>query len=234
MWYAGLSVFLLLCAATPTFADDARKPASASSAPASAESKLRAPEANSSAPIAAIQGATVAVAASAASSSPLTSPPPQSGNAVDWWARGLGLVSLGAFVFGIFKMKRDRKLSIEDEFWLRKIIIPTAVEPFLKAVVKLLEDLPSDQTSKDQLGIFAFRVTKELQLHGAAIQTLALLDTDLPQMVLERISECEDLLTEHCQKLTNKEISNSAELRDAVWASITNVFIPIREWQHKS
>ncbi|WP_139351884.1 hypothetical protein [Polaromonas sp. A23] len=157
-----------------------------------------------------------------------------SGKAVDWWARAIGGFSLLVSVaFGLWKMRRDRRLSIEDDFWLRKIIAPTSVEPLLKAIVKLLEDLPTSESSEGELAAYAIRVTKELQLHSSSVQTFALLDPKLPGEVLSHLSNCEDVFADHCQALSEKKSSDSSVVRNAVWTSVNNAFLPIRDWQVK-
>ncbi len=160
---------------------------------------------------------------------------PCSPSSPSWVAIALSFLSLCVSVVGaflvIYKMQRDRRLSIEDDFWLRKIISPAAIEPLLKTVVDLLADVPSATASEDTQRAYASRVTADIQRLTGAMQTLAMLDPELPVTMLSKLSECEDHLTGYCQKLSEGELADVSELTASVWMAINSALRPVKTWQ---
>jgi len=155
---------------------------------------------------------------------------------VDPWARfiaGLGVFfGFLGLVFGLWKMFSDRRLSILDEFWLRKIISPATVEPLIKTISQLLSTVPGAESKPKHQQAFATRMTKEMQRLMASTQTLAMLDAQLPDQIQEELRKCEDLFGEHIQTLaSNQEIPDVAELHSAVWLTINAALRPIQAWQ---
>lgn len=134
---------------------------------------------------------------------------------------------------GLYKMKRDRHLSIEDDFWLRKVVSPTTIEPMLKAIVDLLASLPSASSSAEDQRAYASRVTEEVQRLMGGVQTLALLDAALPRHMLTGLTECEDRLTGYCQKLSQGEAPDINELNTSIWIAVKRALSPIKTWQQK-
>lgn len=211
---------------------------------ASAPGPSSAPEASSRAPLAA--SATLPSTASSATERPSVAAPsaspirdlPKEEKPVDWWARGIGaaglLVAGVNFIYGIRKTRRDRRLSIEDDFWFRKIITPTTIEPMLKAFVDLLDALPSRQTSEEDQRAFALKITKDIQRLNASVQTLALFNEDLPGKVAEKLRACEDTLTEHSSALTRPVADGDMSRDDVhlkVWKQLNDAMRAIQQSQ---
>lgn len=165
---------------------------------------------------------------------PATTPPPT----VDLWARlfaGLGLcVGLLGFGFGVWKMMSDRRLSILDDFWLRKIIAPAAIEPLIETIADLLEELPPAGSKVRQQKAFAKKMTEEIQRVSGGMQTLAMIDADLPTQMLVELSKCEDLFADYLQALANRETPDMGELHAKMWLSISSAFEPIQAWQSRA
>ncbi len=156
-----------------------------------------------------------------------------SGNA-DWFARLIGVVGVGLSAwFGFYKMRRDRRLSIEDDFWLRKVVSPTAIEPMLKTIVDLLASLPSTNASAEDQRAYASRVTEQVQRLMGGVQMLALLDAELTGYMLKGLADCEDSLTGYCQKLSQGETVDINELNTSIWDAVNRALSPIKSWQEK-
>lgn len=155
---------------------------------------------------------------------------------VDWFTRvaalaGL-LLGLFNFAFGIWKIKRDRRLSIEDDFWFRKVITPATIEPMLKAFVGLVEDLPIRGTAVENQKKYAFKVTTEFAKLYSAVQTLALFEENLPELITAKLSQCEDLLTGYSAMLTQEDASQDLtpeHLRQKLWAQLSGTLRVIKD-----
>ena len=154
---------------------------------------------------------------------------------VDWWARVVGalgfVIAVGNFLFGMHKVRRDRRLSIEDDFWFRKIITPTAIEPMLRAFVDLLDDLPGENTKEDERRTFSVKVTKDVQRLQSSAQALALLHESLPGKVSDHLRACEDLLVEFAGTPIGIALPDHAAVRAQVWQSVNAVMRLLQEAQ---
>lgn len=142
---------------------------------------------------------------------------------VDWIARLVGifgsLLGLGNVSFAIWKLKRDRKLSVEDDFWFRKIVAPVTIEPLLKSVMGLLHEMPTFESSPDTLAEYARKITTDFQKLYPAMKTLALIDSSWPELINSKLRDCEDVLTDHVGALSANDqlLSKSAiELQSLV------------------
>lgn len=149
------------------------------------------------------------------------------------WLAGLGLLIAGLnFGFAIRKANRDRRFSIEDDFWFRKIITPNAIEPALEKLVELLGEMPLTSTEPSEAQAYALKVTSAFQSMRGSIQTLALYDPELPAKVIKELEECEDVLTNFAGSLT----SGSAKIenvRSQVWSKMNEAVSHIRDVQVK-
>ena len=76
-------------------------------------------------------------------------------------------VSIGGVVYTYRKDSRARKHSIEDDYWLRKVIGPIAIEPLLKGILEMIAAAPSDSS----MATYSAEVTKEF--HDVQLKKLA-------------------------------------------------------------
>jgi hypothetical protein len=160
---------------------------------------------------------------------------------IDWYTRAAAFIGLclGVFnlVFGMWKIRRDRRISIEDDFWFRKIITPATIEPLLKAFVGLVEVLPVRNTAAEDQKTYALKVTTEFAKLYPAVQTLALFEEKLPALVTAKLVECEDVLTDYSALLTQPDASKDmlpAQLRVALWAKLNATLRVIKDHHLKS
>lgn len=154
---------------------------------------------------------------------------------IDWFARWVafaGLIVGGVnFWFAYWKLGRDRRLSIEDEFWFRKIITPAAIEPMLKTFVELFAEVPDHGASIEKQAAYARKVTSEFAKLYPAIQTLSLFSVSLPGIVTEKLSECEDALSEYAASLSIDENSNSISVKQLqidAWLKMNSILKMIK------
>lgn len=117
-------------------------------------------------------------------------------------------ISLIALVISGFTLKynrgkdeRARVQSIQDDFWIRKIVSPISIEPFLKYIQELGTILPTasqdlhyvEQTWGDQ--------ANKLGEFRLSFQILNVVDSRLQANVSEKLDELEDRITIYCGQL---------------------------------
>lgn len=112
------------------------------------------------------------------------------------------LLSVASFFYTRSKDKRARRLSVEDDFWLRGIIRPHAVDPMIKLVLETTGDLPQDCMAPgwdaEALRGFSLQYQIKHQQTVAAIYSLSLLDGDLCKSVLLQLDNIEDTVVRYC------------------------------------
>ena len=114
------------------------------------------------------------------------------------------LLSLGNIAYTLYKDRRARKQSIEDDFWLRKVISPLALEPLIEGVNDLLMGLPDDcsksATESFDYRKFAQETQPKLQKLQSSMHVLAMLDKSVCQATIARIQGIEDEILNYCGK----------------------------------
>ena len=134
------------------------------------------------------------------------------------------------------KGRRDRRLSIEDDFWFRKVITPTTIEPILEGIAGLLEGMPVRSSPSTDQSAYALKVTTEFQRFAALAQTLALFHESLPQGVGAKLSVCEDTLTEYCAGLASPPTPgghdpSAVNIQAVVWGQVNDALRVIKDQQ---
>lgn len=149
---------------------------------------------------------------------PLASTESMAEKPVDWFARTLGIIGVllgfGNICFSFWKIGRDRRLSVEDDFWFRKIVAPVTIEPLLKTVMTLLQEMPNAGSEQEKLAEYARKITTEFQKLDPAMQTLALIDQAWPALIKAKLRLCEDVLTEHIGGMSIGEEQQSSNMID--------------------
>lgn len=126
---------------------------------------------------------------------------------VDWITRSIAIFGVFLatinFCFSVWKLIRDRRLSVEDDFWFRKIVSPATIEPMIKAVAGLLDKAPNPDAPAETVAKFAPEVTTEFAKLYASMHTLGLYEPSLPNLVNDKLRACEDILTEYVGALAS-------------------------------
>lgn len=118
-------------------------------------------------------------------------------------APSLGISLLALFLSGyalFYNARKDstaRKLSIKDDYWLRKIVSPTSIEPFVALTSVILAELPeagNAELTADSLKAWYDTSHKALIRLKPGFRTLQLLDETLLSDVENELSVFEDEL----------------------------------------
>lgn len=159
---------------------------------------------------------------------------------MDWFARSVGvgalLLSCVGLWFNIQKGRRDRRLSVEDDFWLRKLISPTVIEPLLEKMIELMEEIPATASGDEARRLYSVKVTEEIHRLQVSVKMLSLYHASLPDELRKRLRNCEDHLTTFMGDVANAlaagETAPAAnDVREKVWAEVIDAMAKIREIQ---
>ena len=135
------------------------------------------------------------------------------------------------------KDDRARQQSIQDDFWLRKVISPVSIEPFVTFMSEILAELPEPGVTPVVEGKkFCEDKLRELRSLMSAFETIRLMDDKLLKDILPRLEEVEDQLAVHFGQLNRYwDAGEAAPSRPALVenliASLTGVLDPIKEHQ---
>lgn len=111
------------------------------------------------------------------------------------------LLSWSALRYNRTKDQSARKQSISDDFWLRKVVSPVAIEPFLKFVISLSAVLPSATSTPDDTTKFWTATTSSFNEFTASFFNLELISTELHKEVEKLLEGMEDALSNYCGTL---------------------------------
>jgi len=111
-------------------------------------------------------------------------------------------LSLLNFLYTSLKDKRARRLSIEDDFWIRSVLEPIAIEPLITGTLELVHKLPVDCLSKQSKKAIYLDFILEFQPRHqqltSAAHAFALLSDKVRETVLNHLDKIEDLVLEFC------------------------------------
>lgn len=158
------------------------------------------------------------------------------------WALGISILSmiitLGNLAYSWNKDKRARAASIDDDFWFRKVVTPSAIEPTIQGIRELLTSLPSEEDAVEVRRDYARAVTSKFIAIQGNIALLSLLDEKLPELVGRTLSDCEDLLTNYAGELVENEAQNAPaiariKVQTDAWGFVKRALQTIREAHRK-
>lgn len=107
------------------------------------------------------------------------------------------ILSAYAIRYNFTKDARSRRQSIQDDFWLRKVVSPVSVEPFVKFTSELLANLPDATTTREDLEKISRQQLAEFRSLIAAFQALELLSSELHKKVESPLEAIEDRLARY-------------------------------------
>jgi hypothetical protein len=154
------------------------------------------------------------------------------------------LVSIGVPFYTWWKDRGDKKRSIEDDYWLRQVVGPIAIEPLLKNVIAMIGSTPEDASSP---GFLLSHVNTYKQQNLTMLATLAVNSNSL-QIINEKladkasstIDDIQDLMIDYC--FANEMMNNSGNVisgyerniyQDAVRKKLVDLAAVIRTYQEK-
>lgn len=130
------------------------------------------------------------------------------------------LVSLCALVLSGLSYKylkaKDRNArthSVNDDYWLRKVISPVTIEKFVPRVTKIIAKLPDNTATASEVTIFFRNQQNRLLSLRQEFSALRMLDAHLSDAVGQDLELIEDSLSLYCHAL-ELHISNNLQMPD--------------------
>jgi hypothetical protein len=130
------------------------------------------------------------------------------------------VVSACVALYTLRKDRRARLHSIEDDYWLRKVIGPIAIEPLLKTFLEMIgsspEDCGSPGFSKAAVAAYHDAYVTKLSELAANVSALTLVSPDLAAQTSTSIDSIQELMIGYCydnesQKKTGTRASNNRQ-----------------------
>lgn len=129
-------------------------------------------------------------------------------------------ISLAAFTLSALswldarkKAQDARRQSIEDDFWLRKVLAPALIEPLLRDVHGIVAALPEDcgraALPAGSYEAFLQEHQPKIQQLMSAAHSLVLLDQELRKMAIGHLEDIEDKIIDYCVSNGKGELRNS-------------------------
>lgn len=139
-----------------------------------------------------------------------TSPNPPAAEISEWskpanYTSSLALVvSVGVVIYTYRKDSRARKHSVEDDYWLRKVVGPIAIEPLLKEILEMVSAAPSDAGSAhfSSSAVDEYHTLYLAKLSALAVQSasLQIIDKQLAAGTAIAIDQIQDLMIDYCHQ----------------------------------
>lgn len=192
------------------------------------------------------KSAVIEVKADASSFDVLLSSPPPAG--LMWVAVVVALATLfwRVVTFGISRidLRKERRLSVEDEFWFRTVIVPLCVDPLIEFIewsTKEFRDLETgdgeEKPAAYRKALEQFQKRKEATL--ARFLMLQSLDGEIYPGVADRLDRIDDTVTEHCalnslgEVAMDKAYIQFGSVEQAVYIELSSIFDLLKS-THKS
>jgi hypothetical protein len=122
-------------------------------------------------------------------------------------------LTFGVFLYNYQKDSRARRHSIEDDYWLRKVISPFVIEPLLKTLLEMSANAPPQSGSKgfDKSIIKPFHDKYRTELIGLTLNlsVLSLVDLTLKTSAEQILDNVQDAMIEYCSE---NELSTSTKI----------------------
>lgn len=108
------------------------------------------------------------------------------------------VLSLRTFRYNREKDERARRTSIVDDFWLRKVVSPVSIEPFLKETTDLCTGLPDASTPVADITTFWIAQTATSAKLTVAFMAFTLVDQSLSDEATSRLEEIDEIVATYC------------------------------------
>lgn len=111
------------------------------------------------------------------------------------------IISIASFFYKRDNDKRSRAQSIHDDYWIRKIISPISVEPFLKYTTELSASLPNRKNTPTQVQDYWREQVLKIGEYSLSFRVLNFVDQQLAINAAHQLEQFEDCIAEYCGKL---------------------------------
>jgi len=118
----------------------------------------------------------------------------------------ISLLAIGIAVYNIAAGKtkdtKARRQSINDEFWLRKVLFPTSIEPILVFFANTIRTLPKDRSdplaTAKEVEEFLEKFKEDHAEQASKLLSVGILKPSLYTDLSAEFEEVEDVVTDFC------------------------------------
>lgn len=103
-------------------------------------------------------------------------------------------------VYGLRKDKRSREQSIQDEFWLRKVLFPSAVEPAMNFMAETIATLPAASAEGTVRLAYFSEFQGKLRDHARKLMLVATLWPNVYERLNGAFEAFEDVVADYCSE----------------------------------
>lgn len=115
------------------------------------------------------------------------------------------IVAVRTYTYTSTKDQKARAQSIQDDFWLRTVVSPASIEPFLKFIGDLRAALPhasaTTPLTPNDLTVYWGGAQRKFNEFSMSFQSLALIDLALQKSVEQALLDLEDGLSDYVAAL---------------------------------
>jgi hypothetical protein len=145
-------------------------------------------------------------------------------------------LSIATFLYTRKKDSRARQQSIQDDFWLRKVVSPISIEPFLQFGTELLTKLPAADNDPAAARAAGAELLGKLRGLTESFLALRLIADDLHSQVASALEDFEDRLATYLGALDGcwNNISPAPSRPEAIAelsSALIEVLNPIKKHQ---
>jgi hypothetical protein len=114
------------------------------------------------------------------------------------FAAGLAVYS---FLYAKQKDVAARDQSIRDDFWLRKVVSPASIEPFIKFSAELTTSLPDASTAPAEVREYWLKQVERTNEFASIFALLTLVKDDMHTGVNQQLEFLDDVVSSYCGNL---------------------------------
>lgn len=148
------------------------------------------------------------------------------------------IVSIGGHFYTYRKDNKSRLRSINDDFWIRKIVSPVSIEPLIKDILDIVANLPDDcshaHVPKDAYRNFTEKYHPKIQSLACNLMSLKLLDPLIYEKSRNNLYVIEDLVLEYCGQNSLGIRTLKAETSDKIIEAMLAILSSLKEYQTTS
>lgn len=136
--------------------------------------------------------------------------------------------------WGFKKDLRSREQSIQDEFWLRKVLFPTAIEPVMTFATDVMAQLPAGTATESERLAYFTSFQDEHRDHARKLVLVATIWPAVYKILASAFEEIEDAVADYCQ-LPDSPTGNATGrtvATDTLNASLGKFYVAIRDHQN--
>ncbi|TCK96230.1 hypothetical protein [Paraburkholderia sp. BL9I2N2] len=145
-------------------------------------------------------------------------------------------------IYTLFKDRKARTQSISDDYWLRKVVSPLAIEPLIKTMLETISAIPPDCCGPnflpDALDAFMSKYQQDHRIQSTNLIAFGLLSPKLYDPASEAFDEVEDAVITYCNSNRNGLKTASGEpvepkdkLAERIRTHLNSILQLVREYQ---